>query len=287
MVDTSDPANTESLDSNIMEPNPEEFVAMDDNMPEPPVAQAQVAQEVEDEIAAVERQLGGGTPEIPPKTGDFGAVAEKVAMFEATVSPVAVAQQQPPTKVTRKSMMLECRSMQDRLRLKTGNDKHPLVVKGTSKLKLPALRVLHAELDAALGGGAAATAAPQHANTAMPSASGVQPPMEQLVGGAMFLSVATAEVLEVAVNQTADYHGYELKNYSKAIQQHEGPLKDAYRKILEEEGANGGMASALGYLNTPYAQLGMIFAVSAMSCAQKKEAGSTTSGMRSASSDSH
>lgn len=234
----------------------------------PPTAAASADAELE----AIEQELEGG-PSAP-------AAPEA----DAPEPPAAAAPSGAPPKVTRVTLMQDCRAMQRRLELLTGDSKHPLVLKGTSKLKVAEMRALHAELAAALheAGGSAP------AGRGVPAPGGGPPsaPMEQLVGGAMFLSMAAAETLEVAVNNTVDYHGFELEGYARALRVHEEPLKDAYRRILEEEGADGGMAAALGYMNTPYAQLGMIFAVSAMSCAKKKGEASMSSGPPSASSGS-
>ena len=95
--------------------------------------------------------------------------------------------------------------------------------------------------------------------------------LEQLTGGAMAMSVLGASVIEGMTNYTAEYHGFEMEGYPNAIQAHEEALKDAYRKILEEEGSGGALSQALEYMNTPYLQLALVFGIAAQSCVKKKE----------------
>lgn len=94
--------------------------------------------------------------------------------------------------------------------------------------------------------------------------------MEKLLDGAMFMTVMSGQVVEKLVNETGEYHGIEMEGYPETLKAHEAPLKQAFQQIIEEEGEEGPLGAALSYLSGPYAQLGLVFAAAAVSCAKKK-----------------
>ena len=174
----------------------------------------------------------------------------------------------PPARLTKKVLVERIRAYQQRLIALGVPATGDVAASNLMRNKVKELKALHDRLRQRVE-------KPQRQQN-KPAATTLDPTddivMEKLLGGAMFMTVISGQIVEKVVNETGDYHGIEMEGYPETLKAHEAPLKQAFQQIIEEEGEEGPLGAALGYLSGPYAQLGLVFVAAAASCAKKKTA---------------
>lgn len=222
----------------------------------------------EDEFMRTLREEEEGSPP-PPQPESVADESNDTSEEEEEAPPTPkMALPPPPARLTKKVLVERIQAYQQRLVALGVPATGDVAASNLMRNKVGDLKALHDRLRQRV------EKPPRGGSRPSPAAAG--PPndrlMEKLLDGAMFMTVMSGQIVEKVVNETGEYHGIEMEGYPETLKAHEAPLKQAFQQIIEEEGEEGPLGAALGYLSGPYAQLGLVFAAAAVSCAKKKEA---------------